>query len=90
MIKLTDEIYVISDGTQYIVGKPVTVISKGVERIQMQKPSYYSNMSQVLRETVSKALKHGVQNESITTLRDYAKELERLQEEFKRLLEPLV
>jgi N6-adenosine-specific RNA methylase IME4 len=31
MIKLTDEIYVMSDGAQYIVGKPITAISKGVE-----------------------------------------------------------
>lgn len=35
MIKLTDEIYVMSDGAQYIVGKPTTVISKGVERVVM-------------------------------------------------------
>lgn len=89
MIKLTDEIYVMSDVAQYIVGKPTTAVSKGVERVVIQKPRYYTNMSQLLRATVSQALKYGVKNETITTLREYVKETERLQDEFRRLLEPL-
>lgn len=77
------------EGAQYIVGKPTTVVSKGVERVVMQKPRYYTNMSQLLRATVSQALKYSVQNDTITSLREYARELERLQDEFRRLLEPL-
>ena len=89
MIKLKDEIYVMSDGAQYIVGKPITAISKGVERVVMQKPRYYTNMTQLLRARGPQALKYGVKKETITTLREYVKETERLQNEFRRLLEPL-
>lgn len=90
MIKLTDKLSVSADGNQYTLGTPVTTTTKDGKTITtMRSPTYYTTMAGCLKAAASQALKHGVSDGEITTLRGFLSEEKRLQDEFAKLLEPL-
>ena len=89
MIQLTENLAVIADELQYIVGKPVERERNGQPVISMLKPRYYPTLAGAVREAVSQAMRDKVAAEEITTLRAFLTEYRRLDDEFRRLLEPL-
>lgn len=50
---------------------------------------YYTTAAQAVRGALAITMRQRVADGSITTLRQFIEEQERLQDEFKRLLEPL-
>lgn len=86
MIKIDENLVIVADGHCYAVGKPV---QKQSGEIFIQKPKYYSTMAQTLRGCVSIALRNGVADGSITTLRQFMDEQQRLTDQIKVLLTPL-
>ena len=90
MIQLTDKIVIAADEHQYIVGKPTQKQAKdGTSRTGINKPRYYTTLAAALESAISQAMRDGVYNGDITTLRDFRTELKRMQDEFARLIEPL-
>ncbi len=86
MIKLTDKLAVTADDECYIVGKPKARAGRGVE---LRNPSYYATLAQAACAALSRALRAGVQDGSITTLREFLQEEKRLTAEFSEKLKPL-
>lgn len=86
MIQLTKDLWLKADEHCYIVGKPVKSRGKGTE---LRNPRYYHTMARAVSGALSTALRQGVADGSITTLREFIQEQTRLQAEFEKLLAPL-
>lgn len=86
MIQLTKDLVLIADSECYVVGKPGKSRGKGPELI---KPKYYTTVAQAVRGALAITMRQRVADGSIATLRQFIEEQERLQDEFKQLLEPL-
>ena len=86
MIEISKDLVLVADGHCYAVGKPV---KKQSGEFFIQKPRYYSTMGQTLRGCVSIALRNGVADGTITTLRQFMDEQQRLTDQIKVLLTPL-
>lgn len=90
MIQLTDKISIAADENQYIIGKPSQKPDKGGNMItRMNNPRYYTTLAAAIKSAVSEALRDGVADGNITTLRDFINEQQRIQDEFAKLIEPL-
>jgi hypothetical protein len=90
MIELTSNLVVIADEYQYIVGKPRHSTDKsGQPAIRVDRPTYHTTLASVLKAAVAQALRDGVAEGTITTLRGYLDEQQHLQDDFAKLLEPL-
>jgi len=86
MIQLTNELYMTADDHCYIVGKPRKGRGKGVE---LRNPTYYSTAAQALTGALNRAMRQSVADGSITTLREFAQELERQRLAFEKAITPL-
>lgn len=86
MIQLTKDLWMDADEHCYIVGKPRQIADKVV---RLDKPTYYTTMAQAVSGACARALRQGVADGTITTLREFIQEQERLQAEFERLIAPL-
>lgn len=86
MIQLTQELAMTADEHGYIVGKPRQSADKVV---RLDKPTYYPTAAQAVSSACARALRQGVADGTITTLRGVIQEQERLQAEFERLIAPL-
>lgn len=86
MIQLTKHLWLKADEHCYIVGKPVESRGKGAE---LRNPRYYPTMARAVSGVLSTALRQGVADGSITTLREFIQEQARLQTEFEKLIAPL-
>ena len=86
MIQISENLVIIADGHCYAVGKPVY---RNCGETFIQKPKYYPTMAQTLRGSVSIALCNGVADGTITTLRQFLDEQQRLTDQIKVLLTPL-
>lgn len=86
MIKIDENLAIVSDGHCYAVGKPT---HRNCGDIFLLRPSYYATMEQALRGALSIALRNGVADGTITTLRQFLVEQERLTAQLKKLLAPL-
>lgn len=86
MIKLSDNLAMTADEHCYIVGKPRQERGKG---IRLDFPTYHATAAQAVQNAVSRAMRDGVQDGSITTLREFIDRQKELQAEFKKLVEPL-
>lgn len=86
MIELTKNLAIVADGHCYAVGKPV---KKQSGDVFIQKPRYYSTMADALRGSISIALCNSVTDGTITSLRQFMDEQQRLTEQIKTLLTPL-
>ena len=84
MIKINDDLVILADGHCYAVGKPAYRNCGG---IFLLKPSYYTTMEQALHGSLSIALRNGVADGTITTLRQFLVEQERLTAQLKELLD---
>lgn len=90
MIQLTDKIVVTADEHQFIVGRPRQRTRKdGNQAIGIDSPSYFTSLSNAVKFAVTQSMRDSVANGTITTLREFIAEQERVQNEFARLLEPL-
>ncbi len=86
MIQLTKDLAMTADQYGYTVGKPV---QKAGRPLEFLKPTYYGTAAQAVRGAVSRTLRQGIADGSITSLRQFVQEQERLFAEFERLLAPL-
>ena len=86
MIQLTKDLLLKADEHCYIVGKPVESRGKGTE---LRSPRYYTTVSQAVSNTLAIVLRQGVSDGSITTLRQFIQEQERLRRELENLVAPL-
>ena len=86
MIYLTGELAMDADSHCFIIGNPRTRPDKGPI---LDNPRYYSTAAQAVLSTVSRTMRQGVADGSITSLRQFIEEQQRLQAELERLVAPL-
>ena len=86
MIQLTKGFAMIADDCCYTVGKPR---QKADGRIVLDMPTYYSTAAQAVQGALKRAMRQGVADGSITTLREFIREQERLRAELEALVAPL-
>lgn len=86
MIQLTKDLAATADENQYIVGQPRQRVGRGTV---LRNPRYYPTMARAVSGALSTALRQGVADGSITTLREFIQEQERLRGELEKLLAPL-
>ena len=86
MIELISGFTLTADEHCYTVGKPRERPGKGIE---MQTPKYYCTISQAVQGTLERVLLQGVASGEITTLRQFAEELNRQRTALEKLLAPL-
>lgn len=86
MIQLTKGFAMIADDYCYTVGKPR---QRADGRIVLDKPTYYSTAAQAVSGALVRAMRQGVADGSITTLRQFIQEQERLRGELEMLIAPL-
>ena len=89
MIQLTENLAVIADDLQYIVGKPVQRERNGTTVTEIRRPRYYPTLAGAVRGAVSQAMRDKVASEEITPLREFLAESGRMQAEFENMLKPL-
>ncbi len=86
MIQLTKDLAMTADQYGYTVGKP---FKEKDNYVRLKNPTYYGTAAQAVRGALSRTLHQGIADGSITTLRQFVQEQERLRDEFQRLLAPL-
>ena len=89
MVQLTEDLAVIADDLQYIVGRPVTRERGGEPVLEIRRPRYYPTLAAAVRGAVSQAMRDKVAANDISTLREFLAENKRINDEFRSLLEPL-
>ena len=88
MIKLAENLVIIADEHQYIVGRPWERRAKaGNVSISIRDPRYYTTLSTALKSAMHTMLRSGVADGTICTLQDFIGEQQRLQGEFAKMLE---
>ena len=86
MIQLTEDLAMTADEHAYIVGRPHTRPGKGIE---LRDPTYYSSAALAVQGAIYRALRQGVANGSITTLRQFVQEHDRLTRDLCGATSPL-
>ncbi len=86
MIQLTKDLAMTADEHCYIVGKPRQRADKGTV---LDKLTYYPTAAQAVSGALSRTMRQGVADGSITTLLEFVQEQERLRDELEKLLAPL-
>lgn len=86
MIYLTDTLAIKADAHCYIVGKPAT---DATNRITMREATYHLTMDKAVENAILRLLRKDVADERITTLRQYADELESWRNRMAELLQPV-
>lgn len=86
MIQLTDDLWMDADDHCYIVGKPWKR-RRGV--VELRMPTYYSTAEQAVYGALGHAMRKAVKDGSITTLRQFIQEQERLRSELENLIAPV-
>lgn len=75
-----------ADENCFILGRPRTRADKG---LTLDNPRYYSTAAQAVRAALLSAMRQGVAEGSITTLRQFVSEQNRLAGELQMMLAPL-
>lgn len=86
MIQLTKDLWVKADDHCYIVG---TLRQRAGRGMVMDNQTYYTTMDQTAQGALRRAMRQGVKDNEITTLRQFIQEQERLQAELETLIAPL-
>lgn len=86
MIQLTKDIAMIADDHCYSIGRPRQ--RKG-RAVTLKDPKYYSTVDKAVQGALNWAMRMSVADGSITTLREFIDEQERLKSELQKLVEPL-
>jgi hypothetical protein len=90
MIKLTEKLAITADEHQYLLGRPRERADKAGNAVtSIDNPTYYTTLSSALKSALARTMREKVQDGAVTTMRGYLDELQRLQDEFAKLLEPL-
>ena len=89
MIQLTKDLAMSADDNCYMVGKPCQESSKGGPYTRLASPTYHTTAAQAVSAAVNRTMRKGVADGSITTLRQFIQEQERLQAELAELVAPL-
>ncbi len=93
MIQLTKDLAMIADDHCYIVG----VLNKqrgedtqgGRKASQILSPTYYPTAAQAVQGALNRVMRTAVKDGSITTLREFIQEQDRLRAELEKLIAPL-
>lgn len=86
MIELISGFVLTADECCYSVGVPV---QDKAGTIRIRTPKYYTTMEQAVQGTLERSLRQRVAAGEITTLRQFAEELDRQRAELAKLLAPL-
>lgn len=86
MIQLTKRLIMKADKHCYIVGEAKHRRGRAVE---IKEPKYYSTAAQAVRGALDTAMRMAVEDEEVTTLRDFIREQERQREALEKLIMPL-
>ena len=86
MIQLPQGLVLIADDHCFIVGKAKKDRGRGVE---VQNPTYHTSVAQAAQSALNRIMRTVVKDGSVTTLRQFIEEQERLKHELKELLAPL-
>lgn len=86
MIRLAQNLALTADDHCYILGKPAKPRGKSCE---LSNRSYHTTPAQAVSAAVLRAMRQGVADGSIVTLRQFITEQARLQAELERLIAPL-
>lgn len=86
MIQLIGGLAMMADENCYIVGKARQRADRGTV---LDKPRYYTSAADAARGALATALRQGVADGNITTLRQFVQEQERLRAELDKLVAPL-
>lgn len=93
MIQLINGLVMTADENQYIVGRLNESRRKAAQGGRKDKlilnPRYYPTVAQAVSAALVRVMRHGVADGSITTLRQFIQEQERLQSELEKLVAPL-
>lgn len=93
MIQLIDGLVMTADENSYIVGQVNEQRSedeRGVSKAQkLMWSKYYPTAAQAVSAALARALRRRVADGSITTLREFIQEQERLRGELEKLVAPL-
>lgn len=86
MIQLTKDLAMTADEHCYIVGQPRQRADKGTI---LRNPTYHPTAAQAVSTALVRAMRQGVADGSITTLRQFVQEQERQRTEINKLLHQL-
>ena len=86
MIPLIVGLAMTADERCYIVGEPRQKADGG---IVLDKPTYHSTVAQAVSAALHRAMRKGVADGSIATLREFIHEQNRQRAELKKLMAPL-
>lgn len=86
MIQLTKRLVMTADKHCYIVGEPRQRTGRTTG---IKEPKYYSTAAQAARGALDTAMRMAVEDEEVTTLRQFIQEQERLHTELEKLIMPL-
>lgn len=86
VVYLTEAFVLSADEYSFIVGKPRTRPGRG---IVIDRATYHTTAAKAASAAVLRAMRQGVADGSITTLRQFIVEQQRLQTELERLIAPL-
>ena len=86
MIQLTKDLAMTADEHCYIVGKLRQRADRGTI---LDKPTYHTTAAQAVSAALNRALRQGVSDGSITTLRQFIEEQDRQRTELDKLMSKL-
>lgn len=90
MIQLTPKIVINADRQQYIVGRPrERAYGNSGDTLVVDKPTYHTTLASAVKSAIAFALRDGVADGTITTLREFVQEQKRLHMELEALIDPL-
>lgn len=86
MIQLTKDFAITADEHCYIVGK---LCQRGDKPTELRNPTYHTTAAQAVSTVLTRAMRKGVADGSITTLQQFVQEQKRLRTELEKLIAPL-
>ena len=86
MIQLTKRLVMTADKHCYMVGEP---LQRAGRPQGIKEPKYYSTAAQAVKGALSMAMRMAVQDNEVTTLREFIHKQEQLLTELEALITPL-
>lgn len=86
MIQLTKRLVMTADKHCYIVGEPR---QRAGNPQGIKEPKYYSTAAQAVKGALCTAMRMAVENNEVTTLREFIQKQEQLLTDLERLIAPL-
>jgi len=86
MIQLTKRLVMKADKYCYIVGEPRQRAGRALE---IKEPRYYTTAAQAVHGALATAMRMAVEDEEVTTLREFIQEQERQRAALEKLIMPL-